>query len=172
MSATPSQITRKIIDAFTKDGIKESFRRMYIYKTIRPGTLVGRDQFGNEFYEAAGESMHLRQRWVETAGKKSDVNATKISPEWHSWMTRVTDEPPTKIPLEHPPYLLKFQPTTLSKMAQNANFVPCHYYNKPVDITPVSYPKVKYTAWEPTPPPKKPVPVVEHAPERQELFFV
>ena len=150
MSATPSQIAKRLFDATFKERWADSFRRMFFYKTVRVGRLVGKDQFGNEFYEAPAGSMELRERWIEFAGKKSELNAMRIAPEWHSWLTHLTTKPPTQTPFEQPHYLLAYKPTGLSNMAQNANFVPCHYFNKPIDIKPIEYPKVKYTTWNPT----------------------
>lgn len=150
MSSTPGQIIKKLFEVVTKDKILDSFRRMYVYKTIRPGTLVGKDHFGNAYYEAPAGTMEIRQRFVEMAGPKGDINATAIPPEWHMWMTWIRDVPPTKLPVEQPKYLVNFKPTELSKMGEHANFVPCHYYVKPRDVQSVNYPTKKYETWTPS----------------------
>jgi len=124
---------------------------MFKYKTIRPGTLVGTDQFGNKYYQAPPGSMELRDRWVEYGGKKKDFNASRIPPEWHTWMTNVDEQHlATQIPFEQQPFMLKYRPNELSKMAQNANYLPSNYYCKPVDVNPIKYDKQKYTSWDPT----------------------
>ena len=53
------------------------------YQIIRPSWFVagkysGKDQFGNKYYSNSKE-----KRWVIY---KNDVEASKIPPEWHSWM--------------------------------------------------------------------------------------
>ena len=47
-------------------------------KTIFFGKLVGKDDFGNKYYESK-----LGKRWVIYA---SEINASKISNDWYSWI--------------------------------------------------------------------------------------
>ena len=49
----------------------------FIY-TILVGKFSGKDQFGNRYY-----SNSKGKRWVIY---KNDIEASKIPPEWHSWM--------------------------------------------------------------------------------------
>lgn len=62
--------------------------------TWRKGRRVGEDAQGNIFYRNADDS----RRWVIF---KEDAEATKVSPEWHGWLHRTWDEPPTEKPLPH-----------------------------------------------------------------------
>ena len=62
--------------------------------TARKGVKVGEDEQGNVFYENRDGS----QRWVIYNGA---VEASRVSPEWHGWLHRTFDEPPTKSPLAH-----------------------------------------------------------------------
>ena len=61
--------------------------------TWRKGKRVGEDDQGNVFYETADGS----RRWVVFNG---EAEASRISPEWHGWLHRTWDEPPTKSPLK------------------------------------------------------------------------
>lgn len=53
--------------------------------TLFHGTLVGRDEFGNRYYEArklrTGEAH--KRRWVMYHGI---VDASKVPPAWHGWL--------------------------------------------------------------------------------------
>ena len=49
----------------------------FIY-TLFTGKLIGRDQFGNKYY-----SNSKGRRWVIY---KSDIESSKIPPDWHSWI--------------------------------------------------------------------------------------
>jgi len=59
----------------------------FIY-TIFFGKFSGEDQFGNKYY-----SSSKGKRWVIY---KNRVEASKIPPEWHSWMHFLTRNVPTK----------------------------------------------------------------------------
>ncbi|MEM1066483.1 MAG: NADH:ubiquinone oxidoreductase subunit NDUFA12 [Pseudomonadota bacterium] len=59
--------------------------------TWRKGKRVGEDDQGNVFYENADGS----RRWVIFNG---EAEASRIAPEWHGWLHRTWDEPPTKAP--------------------------------------------------------------------------
>ena len=61
--------------------------------TWRNGVKVGEDEQGNAFYETRDGS----RRWVIFDG---EAEASRISPEWHGWLHRTWDEPPTKAPLK------------------------------------------------------------------------
>lgn len=62
--------------------------------TWRKGVKVGEDNQGNVFYRDAADN----RRWVIFNG---EVEASRIDPEWHGWLHRTWEEPPTKRPLEH-----------------------------------------------------------------------
>jgi NADH:ubiquinone oxidoreductase subunit len=48
------------------------------------GDLVGRDEFGNEYYVLKKPIASLRQkRWVLYTGA---VEATRVPPDWHGWL--------------------------------------------------------------------------------------
>ena len=60
--------------------------------TWRKGIRVGEDPQGNIFYHNADDS----KRWVIFNG---EVEASRVAPEWHGWLHRTWDEPPTDRPL-------------------------------------------------------------------------
>ncbi|MFK7834948.1 MAG: NADH:ubiquinone oxidoreductase subunit NDUFA12 [Sulfitobacter sp.] len=62
--------------------------------TWRKGQKVGEDAQGNVFYRNADDS----RRWVIFNG---DMEASRVSPEWHGWLHRTWDEPPTDKPFVH-----------------------------------------------------------------------
>ncbi|MEL6522690.1 MAG: NADH:ubiquinone oxidoreductase subunit NDUFA12 [Pseudomonadota bacterium] len=61
--------------------------------TWRNGVKVGEDEAGNVFYETRDGA----RRWVIFNG---EAEASRISPEWHGWLHRTWDEPPTTAPLK------------------------------------------------------------------------
>ncbi len=52
------------------------------------GKLVGRDGFGNRYYQRKGG----KRRWVIYKGR---AEASKVPAEWHSWLHKTVDAPPT-----------------------------------------------------------------------------
>ena len=62
--------------------------------TWRNGVRVGSDAQGNLFYRTKDDS----RRWVIFNGA---IEASKIDPDWHGWLHRTWNEPPTDKPLVH-----------------------------------------------------------------------
>ncbi len=62
--------------------------------TSRKGVRVGEDEAGNVFYE----TRDAKRRWVVYNG---EVEASRVSPEWHGWLHHTWDEPPSKTPMKH-----------------------------------------------------------------------
>jgi|TARA_B100002051_G_C16719587_1_gene631519 NADH:ubiquinone oxidoreductase 17.2 kD subunit len=60
----------------------------FIY-TIFFGKLVGKDEFGNKYYK----NEKKRKRWVIYNG---EVNASKITSDWYSWIHYTTNETPSE----------------------------------------------------------------------------
>ncbi len=65
--------------------------------TWRKGIRVGEDNQGNVFYRNADDS----RRWVIFNG---EIEASRVDPDWHGWLHRTWDEPPTDKPLAHKPW--------------------------------------------------------------------
>ncbi len=62
--------------------------------TARKGQKVGEDGQGNVFYRNADDS----KRWVIYNGL---IEASRVDAEWHGWLHRTWDEPPTKVAVPH-----------------------------------------------------------------------
>lgn len=62
--------------------------------TWRKGRKVGEDSAGNIFYRNADDS----RRWVIFNG---DIEASRVDANWHGWLHRTWDEPPTEVALVH-----------------------------------------------------------------------
>lgn len=62
--------------------------------TARKGVKVGEDEQGNVFYETRDGA----RRWVIYNG---EVEASRVSPDWHGWLHHTFQDPPTKSPLAH-----------------------------------------------------------------------
>ncbi len=62
--------------------------------TWRKGEKVGEDSQGNVFYRNADDT----KRWVIYNG---EIEASRVDPDWHGWLHRTWDEPPTDKPLAH-----------------------------------------------------------------------
>jgi len=60
--------------------------------TWRKGVKVGQDTGGNTYYRTSDD----RRRWVIFNG---DSEASRVSPDWHGWLHRTWDEPPSEQPL-------------------------------------------------------------------------
>ena len=61
--------------------------------TARRGVKVGEDAEGNAFYRTRDDS----RRWVIYNG---EAEASRVSPDWHGWLHRTWDEPPSEAPLK------------------------------------------------------------------------
>ena len=59
----------------------------FIY-TILFGKLIGKDQFGNKYYE-----NKKGKRWVIYNG---EINASKITSDWYSWIHYISSVKPTE----------------------------------------------------------------------------
>lgn len=94
--------TNPRISAGMKSGMN-IWTRVY---TLLNGREVGRDAAGNIYYEARRATADGRpRRWVGYAGAPE---ATKVPPEWHSWLHYTTSAP---IKIEHPrPWLKPHEP--------------------------------------------------------------
>lgn len=60
--------------------------------TWRKGIRVGEDDQGNLFYKSADD----KKRWVIYNG---EIQASRVSPDWHGWLHFTWNEPPTERPL-------------------------------------------------------------------------
>ena len=61
--------------------------------TWRKGVRVGQDDEGNVYYRSKDDS----RRWVIYEG---EAEASKVAPDWHGWLHRTWDVPPSEKPLK------------------------------------------------------------------------
>ncbi|MYM54678.1 NADH:ubiquinone oxidoreductase subunit NDUFA12 [Thalassovita mangrovi] len=62
--------------------------------TARKGVKVGEDEQGNVFYQ----SRDGKRRWVIYNG---EIEASRVSPDWHGWLHHTFKEAPTDRPMVH-----------------------------------------------------------------------
>ena len=62
--------------------------------TWRRGIRVGSDDQGNIYFQTADS----KRRWVIYNG---EMQASRVSPDWHGWLHFTWNEPPTHTPLPH-----------------------------------------------------------------------
>lgn len=90
-------------------GVRASIKKLYLTDDLKIGTHVGTDDFGNKYFENPYYFVP-RNRWVEFNPEKGlDYNASQIPPEWHRWMTHMTEYPPTVEKPVHYPWMLPYQ---------------------------------------------------------------
>jgi len=65
--------------------------------TWRNGVRVGEDAEGNIFYQ----TKDAKRRWVIYNG---EMEASRVTPDWHGWLHFTWDQPPSKVPLLHKPW--------------------------------------------------------------------
>lgn len=63
----------------------------------KAGVLVGKDRYGNKYYENLEEDLPLRTRWVDY--KDKELDASQMDPGWHAWTKYMVDKPPSEDPL-------------------------------------------------------------------------
>ncbi|WP_438955664.1 NADH:ubiquinone oxidoreductase subunit NDUFA12 [Cognatiyoonia sp.] len=102
--------------------------------TWRKGVRVGEDEAGNIFYRNDDDS----RRWVIYNG---DMEASRVSPEWHGWLHHTWDEPPTDRPLAHKTWEKPHQENLTGTLAA---YVPAGSLRK---ADPVE--RSDYEAWSP-----------------------
>lgn len=71
-----------------------------LISTWLTGRLVGRDDFGNAYYQARGTakpagsgSLVRARRWVIFKGRPE---ASKVPAEWHAWLHHTVQTPPSE----------------------------------------------------------------------------
>ena len=64
------------------------------FYTWRKGVKVGEDPKGNVYYQSADG----KRRWVIFNG---EMQASRVTSDWHGWLHHTFKEPPTLAPLAH-----------------------------------------------------------------------
>lgn len=102
--------------------------------TARKGVKVGEDDQGNVFYQ----TRDGKRRWVVYDG---EIEASRISPDWHGWLHFTWDEPPSEKPLAHKPWEKPHQENlTGSALA----YAPAGSLRQPQPVA-----RKDYEAWQP-----------------------
>ncbi|RBO53411.1 NADH:ubiquinone oxidoreductase subunit NDUFA12 [Rhodovulum sp. BSW8] len=102
--------------------------------TARNGQKIGEDGQGNVFYR----SKDGKRRWVIYNG---EVEASRISPEWHGWLHHTYDAPPTEAPLPHKAWEKPHK--------ENLTGTPLAYAPPGSIRRPEPEPRRDYEAWQP-----------------------
>ena len=102
--------------------------------TARKGIKVGEDDQGNIYYQTAD----AKKRWVIYNG---DIEATRVSPDWHGWLHFTWDQPPTKAPLLHKVWEKPHQENLTGTMGA---YAPAGSLRRVVPVA-----RADYEAWQP-----------------------
>lgn len=74
--------------------------------TRRHGTLIGADQFGNQYYQHASSKDILHKRWVVYNGY---ADASRIPPSWKAWLYDEACDPPDNSPDTRKPWIMPYE---------------------------------------------------------------
>lgn len=68
-----------------------------LFTVKRRGSAVGADSFGNRYFESRDTKSYdgRKRRWVLYNGY---VDASKVPPDWFSWLHYTSDAPPSEAP--------------------------------------------------------------------------
>ncbi|KAJ9095025.1 hypothetical protein QFC21_005818 [Naganishia friedmannii] len=106
-------------------GFKEWFRQMTYIGDAKYGKCVGKDQFGNKYFENLDWTKEIpgRHRWVDYS--QDDFNASQVPPGWHSWLHHIRKLLPTEDPLMKavtPPWQAEFHENLTGTRGQNQTY--------------------------------------------------
>lgn len=102
--------------------------------TWRNGVKVGEDAEGNRYYRNADDS----RRWVIFNG---EIEATRVSPDWHGWLHQTFDNYPGQNELEHKEWETPHQENLTGTIAA---YVPAGSMRKSAPAE-----RKDYEAWQP-----------------------
>ncbi len=105
-------------------------RNFFIYNFF--GKLVGRDESGNKYYE----NRKKDKRWVVYKG---EINASKITSDWHSWIHHTSNIKPVEKNYNKYPWQ---KPHLENKTGTNELYKPNKISKKSKDFK-------KYETWKP-----------------------
>ncbi|KAI3631638.1 hypothetical protein MIR68_010111 [Amoeboaphelidium protococcarum] len=75
--------------------LTKTLKNWFEINDIKAGRFVGQDALGNKYYENRDEVVYQRDRWVQYNQQNFPREPSQIPPEWHAWMHRMTDVPPS-----------------------------------------------------------------------------
>ncbi|KAF0976815.1 hypothetical protein FDP41_004110 [Naegleria fowleri] len=89
-----------LLNDFKQFGVMETLKKAFKLREAwwekGDKVLVGVDKYGNKYWETTKPTELNRNRWVELARKDLVYDASDIPAEWHMWIHRLRDEPPTE----------------------------------------------------------------------------
>ncbi|KAJ9503423.1 hypothetical protein LTR99_002181 [Exophiala xenobiotica] len=135
-----STVTRTLRNLW-KIGFKEYGHQIQYMGDTKYGVLVGKDRYGNKFFENLEEDLPLRTRWVDY--KDKELDASQIEPGWHAWMSYLVDKPP----VEDKIMAVGLRPWEPKEPRINMTASRAAY-------RPYSTTKPKYSAWDPVAKPR------------------
>lgn len=100
----------------------------------RKGRKVGTDAEGNRFFQ----TRDGKRRWVLYNG---EIEASRVSPEWHGWLHHTWDQPPTAEPLPRKPWQ---KPHVANLTGTDAAYVPAGSIRRAQPLA-----RRDYEAWSP-----------------------
>ena len=103
----------------------------FVLKSWLTREFVGQDTFGNKYYRHKNDA---KKRWVHYKGCH---DATKIPPQWHSWMHHNSPIPLSENLAPH------------YKKMSYPNLTGTGFKHTPKDTTIAAKKKAGYTAWKP-----------------------
>ncbi|GLB33419.1 putative accessory subunit of the mitochondrial membrane respiratory chain NADH dehydrogenase (Complex I) [Lyophyllum shimeji] len=127
----------RTVRSIRRVGLREWWHQMQYIGDAKSGTYMGRDQFGNRYFQNDNpeEEIPGRHRWVDFA--QHDFNATQVPAEWHSWLQHIREEPPHKDPV-----MMNSSPPWKAPWIENLTGTRGAY-------RPYNTVKTKISAWEP-----------------------
>ncbi|WP_417598579.1 NADH:ubiquinone oxidoreductase subunit NDUFA12 [Pararhodobacter oceanensis] len=102
--------------------------------TWRKGVKVGEDAQGNLFYR----TKDGKRRWVVYNG---EVEASRVSPDWHGWLHHTWDEAPSEHPLPRKTWEKPHEPNHTGTAQA---YVPAGSLRRPAPVA-----RQDYEAWQP-----------------------
>ncbi|GAB0494898.1 hypothetical protein MMPV_006195 [Pyropia vietnamensis] len=124
-------------------GLWGTVRAIKMHRLGSKPYFVAEDEAGNRFFSNPALPAG-RDRWVEYAEAKN-FDAVKIAPEWHAWLVRSVELPPTeRTDMKRPVYQGKITPN-LSGTSEA--YVPTHHVNNPAFKGQAGE---KVSAWDPS----------------------
>lgn len=102
--------------------------------TWRKGQKVGEDAQGNIYYQTADG----KRRWVIFNG---EIEATRVTPDWHGWLHFTWDETPSDAPLAHKAWE---KPHLENLTGTDAAYAPTGSIRRPAAVA-----RTDYEAWQP-----------------------
>ncbi len=102
--------------------------------TARKGERVGEDEAGNVFYQTGDGA----RRWVIYNG---EIEASRISPDWHGWLHHTYQDPPTVAPLPRKSWEKAHKP--------NLTGTALAYHPPGSLLAPEPAVRADYSAWKP-----------------------